>query len=306
MNKNIEVAVIIPAYNAEKTLLRAFLSTVNQGLLCQVVIINDQSNDNTLKVANEIADNYPNILVLNNDKNLGVSASRNKGIKAVETEYIAFLDADDVWLPNKLIKQKHSIENNENCILVTCDSLQVSPCGKVLKRAHLNKPPVAGFSAWKTLLEYNFIPTPTVFTRTDLVKECLGFDENLKVAEDLNLWIKLAMKGQVTVINEVLVHYFEYQGSLMKTGEKNPSAVIIDMIEQHIINNPLLTKEEVKSIYSKRYFELGLQNLNHLETAKYWFKKSIEAGNSKWVINRILVRAFLVKKLRVFILRQKH
>jgi glycosyltransferase involved in cell wall biosynthesis len=300
MNKNIEVAVIIPAYNAEKTLLRAFLSTVNQGIGCQVVIINDQSNDQTLNIANEISDNYPDVLVLNNDKNLGVSASRNKGIKAVDTEYIAFLDADDVWLPNKLLKQKRSIENTDNCILVTCDSLQISPCGKVLKRAHLNKRPVTGFNAWKTLLEYNFIPTPTVFTRTALVKECMGFDENLKVAEDLNLWIKLAMKGQVTVINEVLVHYFDYQGSLMKTGEENPAVVIIDMIKQHIDNNPLLTRVEMKNIYSKRYFELGLQNLNDFDSAKFWFGKSIKYGIPSWKVNKILLRALLKNKFNDF------
>ncbi|MGZ5551904.1 MAG: glycosyltransferase family 2 protein, partial [Nitrososphaeraceae archaeon] len=213
--KRPDVSIIIPAYNAEKTLLRSFYSTLNQGVSNEVIIIDDASSDQTVTIAQQIVLRFNNVKLFINPKNSGVSASRNSGINEAQGKYIAFLDADDVWLPNKLHKQKIAFEKTHNCTLVTCDSLQINPSGKVLKQAHKNKVPVSGISAWKTLLQYNFIPTPTVFTKTQLVRELKGFNENLKVAEDLDLWISLAKKGNVCVLNEILVHYFDYKNSLM-------------------------------------------------------------------------------------------
>lgn len=303
LNEICEVTVIIPAYNAEKTLMRAFLSTRNQGLNSSVIIIDDCSSDGTPQISSEIQNSFPNVQFLRNNTNLGVSATRNIGIQLAKTEYISFLDADDVWLANKLIKQKRLLEKTPDCTLVTCNCLQIAPNGRVLKEGHKNRVPVSGIDAWKTLLEYNFIPTPTVFTRTELVKSVHGFDESLKVAEDLDLWIKLAKKGRVAVESSVLVHYFDYEGSLMKTGDANSANTVWNMVKSHVQFEEKLTSSEKHNIYANRLFGLAkIHLLDDVEKAYELFEEAISHGYSKTEIFKIRLK---VKLKNIFLMLRR-
>ncbi|ALO36457.1 hypothetical protein CMT41_18200 [Colwellia sp. MT41] len=291
MLKN-NVSVIIPAFNAEKTLKRAFLSTLEQGIDNEVIIINDKSSDKTLEIANYLADKYKNIIVLDNEVNIGVSATRNRGISIAKGEYVAFLDADDIWLPLKLQKQLEVFKLTPNCVLVSCDCLQVSPSGKALKRGHINKPPVTGTHAWITLLKYNFMPTPTVVTKTDLALKFGGFDQKYKIAEDLDLWIKIAKEGSVAIVEEVLVHYFDYDGSLMKVGEIDPAVVILNMLDKHVKGEARISKKEYREIYKKRYYDFAIQNHNNYKKSKKYIDKSITCGLPLLVAYNFLIRSY--------------
>jgi len=106
------VSIIIPTYNSEKTIKRAIDSVLNQeglGTLfdVEIIISDDASTDNTLEICNE----YQVVVISNNDNSGGPNRGRNQGIKAASGDYIAFLDHDDEWLPNKLIKQLKEIDN---------------------------------------------------------------------------------------------------------------------------------------------------------------------------------------------------
>ncbi len=299
MNGECETTVIIPAYNAEKTLMRAFLSTRNQGLPCAVVIIDDNSKDKTADISKYIYTHFPNVTVLTNNINLGVSGARNRGISVAETEYIAFLDADDVWLPNKLFKQKILFNQIPNCTLVSCNCLQIAPNGNVLKEGHKNRTPVSGVDAWKTLLKYNYIPTPTVFTKTEFVRNVNSFDEELKVAEDLDLWIKLAKNGAVGVVNDVLVHYFDYEGSLMKTGDMNSADTVWTMVKGHTESEERLSIQEKRNIYSNRLFGLAqIHLLDDFNTANELFEEAISHGHPRLEINIIRSKLWLKKMIK--------
>jgi glycosyltransferase involved in cell wall biosynthesis len=109
------VSVIIPVYNAEKFIEKAILSALQQTEVDEVIVVNDGSKDNTLKIVETIQKTNPNIKLFhhNNKVNKGRSASRNLGIKNSSSNFIAFLDADDFYLKNRFTSDKKMFQENK-------------------------------------------------------------------------------------------------------------------------------------------------------------------------------------------------
>ncbi|MBQ0440422.1 glycosyltransferase family 2 protein [Providencia rettgeri] len=105
----------MPAYNAELTISNSIESVLNQTFIdFKLYIVNDCSTDDTLKIISKFDDKR--IIILNNEKNEGVAFSRNKAISKAKGKYIAFLDSDDLWLPNKLMAQLDKLENGYDIV----------------------------------------------------------------------------------------------------------------------------------------------------------------------------------------------
>ena len=111
----IEVSVIIPVYNAGKYVSDAVNSALSQPETKEVILIEDCSSDSSLEVCENISSTYDNVLLIRNRKNLGAGESRNVGIRAAKSEFIAFVDADDFYLPNRFREAKRVFENNAQC-----------------------------------------------------------------------------------------------------------------------------------------------------------------------------------------------
>ncbi|HEX8784945.1 MAG TPA: glycosyltransferase [Telluria sp.] len=255
----ITASVIIPAYNAAGTIVRALDSVRAQtGVGVEVIVIDDASADRTVEVVKNAIQEGENIRLVRLPKNSGASAARNAGIREARGRYLAFLDADDVWLPGKLARQVAAIEADPDITLVSCNSQMTSVSGTALKEGHVNRPPVAGRDAWKTLLVYNFLPTPTILTRTALVRELGGFDEALAVGEDLDLWIKLAIRGKIAVLPEILINYYDMNNSLMKRHGGQTGTIVVPMLERHIREQAAkLTPAEVRYMRGSRSFRMA-------------------------------------------------
>jgi hypothetical protein len=156
------------------------------------------------------------------------------------------------------MKQVDAIEADPAVTLVTCNSQMTSATGVPLKEGHVNRPPAAGEDAWKTLLVYNFLPTPTILTRTQLVRELGGFDEALAVGEDLDLWIKLAVRGKVAVLPEILIKYYDLNNSLMKRHGGQAGEIVVPMLERHIREQTAkLSRREVRTMRGTRSFRMA-------------------------------------------------
>jgi hypothetical protein len=253
----LRVSVIIPAFNAARTIIRAIDSVRQQNIgALEIIVIDDGSADDTVAVVRNNIGSGENIHILKMRNNSGVSAARNAGINIARGEYLAFLDADDVWLPAKLHQQIARMEEDATITLVSCNSRLISESGVPLKEGHLNRPPVEGSAAWKTLLVYNFIPTPTVLTRTALVKSLGGFDVTLAVGEDLDLWIKLGIQGRIAILPEILINYYDIAGSLMKRHSSRTATILLPMLERHIATQrQRLTLREIRTIRGQRSFQ---------------------------------------------------
>ena len=202
-NKNtFSISVVIPMYNSEKTILKALLSVVNQTYLpAEIIIVNDGSTDNSQKIVEEfiINNNKQYSFLLLNKSNGGVSSARNIGIKRATGEYIAFLDSDDRWLPEKLQKQMMFFRDNEDIdLLATNRNNEIVDSFMGIKFSTLTK------ISSKLLLFKNFLSPPTVVMKKSIVNEIGYFDENQRYAEEGDFWIRVCKDNNCYLLNESL------------------------------------------------------------------------------------------------------
>lgn len=215
MSTKASVSVIIPCYNSSNTITRAVTSVFSQTVLpLEIILIDDASQDNTLEILHGIQAEHGEdwIKVIPFTENRGPSAARNAGWEQAKAEYIAFLDADDSWHPQKVEIQYGWMQKNPSIVLtghqirladlnyqIPCYSQKQIPAKQVSKRAFLLK---------------NFFSTPTVMMQRRILHR---FDEDQRFAEDYLLWLKtLFFYGDVFFIN--LPMAFIYKSAYGEAG----------------------------------------------------------------------------------------
>jgi glycosyltransferase involved in cell wall biosynthesis len=268
------VSVVIPAFNAETTIERSVQSVRAQTYPnIEIIIVNDGSKDCTAAIVKTFRDKR--IRLLNLDYNQGAAAARNHGIAISKGAFIAFLDADDEWHPEKLGLQVDAIRRDEETILVTCNSVLVGLKGDILSHGHLKHPPLGGREGWKGLLRENFIPTPTAMVRRRDLEKVGGFNERLPVGEDLDLWIRLSLLGSVCVLQETLVTIHVLSDSLMRRYSRRELDHVMPMLERHICEQAnRLSPGEIRSIRGKRFYDFAARLMwqgGYLEAAPLFF-----------------------------------
>ena len=195
-------SVIIPAYNCERFIMQSIQSALSQTYRnLEVIVIDDCSTDSTYKCICSIRRSDSRIIALQNPHNLGVAKTRNIGFQSSSGDYIALLDGDDLWLPNKLQLQIEQLENTHASICCSAYDC-ISENGQVLRK-RFTPPNDPSFSR---LLKQNFIGCSTaVFRRTiiDLIQMHPTFFH-----EDYVFWLEATQAGfDITAINIPLVHY---------------------------------------------------------------------------------------------------
>ncbi|MDY6898228.1 MAG: glycosyltransferase [Cyanobacteriota bacterium] len=198
-----KVSVIIPAYNAMNYLPQTVESLLKQSFTdFEVIIVNDGSSDGIEKWANTITDNRVKLI---SQKNQGTAVARNTGIADAEGAYIAFLDSDDLWEENLLEKQVHCLDNNPGVGLVYAWVKSIDAKGNDLGQIYGHDS--EGY-VWEKLLEGNIIWSGSAaMVRRDCFEKSGVFDANLKLAEDWEMWIRIAKNYSFAVIKEPLVSY---------------------------------------------------------------------------------------------------
>ena len=197
------ISVIIPVYNAarylEETLASVFAQTYRD---YEVIVVNDGSTDESaLVLAPYARDGRIRYL---DQANAGVAAARNRALREAGGELVAFLDADDLWLPEKLEKQVHLLTRQPGVGLVYADLVNFYPGGDEAYSLFQVKQPAAGW-VLDRLFYGNFVPTPTVVVRLAVLKEVGLFDESIQINEDVDLFLRLAERCEFAYVDEVLV-----------------------------------------------------------------------------------------------------
>lgn len=209
------VSVIIPAYNCEKYLARAIESALAQCVPMEILVINDCSKDGTENVAKQYQ-KHPEVRYMKNEKNLGAARTRNRGVRLAQGKYVAFLDADDWWEPDKLKKQLALIEREQVVLCCTARelvNLEGASLGKVIS---VNK-----MIDYHRLLRHNCINCSSVLL---LRKVALEFPmEHEDSHEDYITWLRILKKyGRACAVNEPLLKY--RVSTTGKSGSKWKSA----------------------------------------------------------------------------------
>lgn len=183
------VTVIMPAYNAERFIEEAIRSVMGQTVGdWELLVIDDGSRDGTCAVAQRLAAEDPRIRLLRNDTNMGVARTRNRGFDLCRSPYVALLDSDDAWHPEKLERQLTRLEESGADLCYTSYGIMGIRSQKV--RADYLVPEQADF---KRLLKENVIGCSTVLLKTGLVRQ-YHFETDLH-HEDYALWVRLLHDG---------------------------------------------------------------------------------------------------------------
>ena len=202
---NFSVSVVIPAYNATRTIVRTLESVRNQtraDLIHEVIVVNDGSKDDTVQVVNEYAQTHPELPVVLIDKqNGGVSTARNAGMKAAGGSWIALLDSDDEWVPEKLQLQYETVCANPQIDFLGGNHYDnvISILGKKITALHK--------ATVKELCIKSFPQPSTVVMKKEIFDTLGGFDETRRYAEDGQYFCKVCAHYGYYYMPQQLVVY---------------------------------------------------------------------------------------------------
>ncbi len=214
LDNSFSISVVIPTFNRLIYLERAIKSVLNQTIsVNEIIIVDDGSDDGTSEF---IHSNYPNLKYIF-QSNSGVSAARNTGIKAASSNWIAFLDSDDAWVTNKIQKQITELELNPEMNFCHSNEIWIRN-GREIKQKNTHKK-FGGFIFDKCLDKCRISPS-TVICRKSLLIKLNGFDEDLAICEDYDLWLRITSDNPVIYIEKpLIIKYGGHQDQLSRNSE---------------------------------------------------------------------------------------
>ncbi|MFM2609684.1 glycosyltransferase family 2 protein [Vibrio chagasii] len=239
-----KVSVVIPTYNCLDYLPKAIGSVLKQTHQdIELIIIDDNSNDGTSTYLASIQDHR---IVKLSTLGVGAPQARNLGIEKAEGEFIAFLDADDFWFPEKIERQlefhqrypemamsftnyEHLTEDYE--VIVDCFSYWSQFQNRQEQFININNP-------LEFIIENNVIGTSTVMVKADVFSQTDSFNADIKYGEDWELWLRMSENHQIGVLNSVEVGYLMRATSVTQTEDlKLRNLASIETILQRYQNN---------------------------------------------------------------------
>jgi len=198
------ISVIIPMYNAEESISFALNSVKKQTFPqkeFEIIIINDGSTDQSQVIVEKYITENPKMNInLINQINGGVSKARNAGLKISKGEYIALLDSDDEWLPEKIKIQINYFDNAS----INIDFLATARNNNKILSPYQIKNNLAEITFNKLLIRNEAQPSTVIFKRK-ILENTGYFDDNQRYAEDVNYWLKISLKNKMYILNQSLV-----------------------------------------------------------------------------------------------------
>ena len=240
------VSIIIPYYKKKDYIKKTINSILKQTYKkFEIIIINDEPGELSKNILSFLKKKDSRIKIINNKKNIGAGKSRNKGINIAKGKYIAFIDSDDLWKKNKLLKQiefmrKKNIEISHTSYEIIDDDLAI----RGTRQAKLTN--------YKKLIKSCDIGLSTVIIKKSLIKN-LRFP-NLKTKEDYVLWLEIAKKGKtIHALNTKLTQWRKSKNSLS-------SSVARKLTDGYYVYRHHLKFSVIKSLYSLLVLSINFLN----------------------------------------------
>lgn len=255
------VSVIIPTYNRAHYIAETIHSVFEQNFNdYEVIVIDDGSTDNT----EEVIKPYLDKITFIRKENGGPASARNEGIKIAEGEYIAFLDSDDLWLPEKLDYQLNYMAAYRDVGLTFTDAEVISGGNNETRKIIFTGQDLS----IKGLFERNFIPTLTVMVRKACIDNAGLFDESKGFigVEDYDMWLRIAMRYRLGHIPKILARYRRHANNLMGRDLERNYINRLKIIQEFIDNYPDFPSEfqiNMEEYYKNYYYRLGRKLYKH-------------------------------------------
>jgi len=199
------VSIVILAYNAEAYLRECLQSVVDQTYThLEILVIDDASSDNTLSICNQYARDDNRVSVLPQAENRGIAACRNQGIEHASGDFLAWLDSDDVAMPERIATQVGYLQDHPECVLVSSDLIIIDEGSRVVGARTY---PQSDAEIRKVLTRSNPFAQPASMLRKCVLDRVGKYDESLECCEDYDLFVRMATKGKVANIAMPLTRY---------------------------------------------------------------------------------------------------
>ena len=196
------ISVIIPVYNSAASIERCLSSVLAQTYKAdyQIIIVNDGSTDNSLEIINRYIQEHPSIdILVINKPNGGVSSARNAGLYAATGEWIALLDSDDEWLPDKIAVQIGIVNTHPEI-----DLLGTNVVGSQTRILWKLKDKLSPVKVWELFIKWH-PSTPTVIFRSEILKDVGVYDESMRYGEDGEFLLRICTQKNAWFTPEQLV-----------------------------------------------------------------------------------------------------
>ena len=282
MAPNPTVSVVVPAYNAARHIAECLESIQKQNaeVPFEVIVVDDGSTDDT----RERVARFPDVRLLRQE-NAGPSAARNHGIREARGQYVAFLDSDDLWTPDKLRVQMAVFEAHPEAALVFGDCRRFTDGGAMSETFFEESGYSAEFTGehglvaepYVRLFRGNYIPTGSVILRKSCLDETGMFDERRRYVEDLELWLRVALSFPLAYTTVVCQLKRQHQACVSNDTEKMTLAHFEILDEHRKVHGDLLRRHGVNlgPRYALGYSLLGdeAERQGRIADARRWYRK---------------------------------
>ncbi|MEA3554834.1 MAG: glycosyltransferase family A protein [Campylobacterota bacterium] len=198
-----KISVIIPTYNRSEFIVKTIQTVLNQTVkVDEVIVIDDGSTDDTQNILKPFCDTNLNKIKYIKQKNSGVSSARNLGIKISSNDWLCFLDSDDLWEDTKIEEQIKFHKQNKNILFSHTLELWLFNDKVIKQKKHQQKQ--SGF-CFKQNISNTLIGASTVMIHKSILDDVGLFDEDLKVCEDYDLWLRILYKYELGIIEKQLI-----------------------------------------------------------------------------------------------------
>jgi len=264
--KRSSVSVVIPTYNSGEFVTQAIESVLSQTVApAEIIVVDDGSTDDT---AAALAP-YENRIRYIYQENMGVSAARNRGVEAANGDFVAFLDADDIWHPQKLELQMDAFAKIPALGLLGTRGFFL-PFNELPRYDKLPSRPYS-FITWRQLVVKNHICSSSVIVRSSILNIAGDFDTTLQGPEDRDLWLRIAEISTVVNLNIPLVGYRIVPGSVSQQPQRcqaGMQSILRKLDDRHAWRGRWLLRQKAKSYIDHSCAYLYEATGNHRDALK--------------------------------------
>lgn len=296
-----KVSVIIPAFNCRRYIEETVESALNQTYPdIELIVVDDASTDKTCEILKRYGEK---LTVINHKNNKGPSGARNTGIQHAGGEYVAFLDHDDIWVRDKLEKQMELFKQDDKIALVYSNGYKFDLSGKSRGFFFEGVKPHRGF-IFEKLLADNFIPTSSVVIKKDVLNEVGLFKQNFLIAQDFDLYLRIAERYPVDYVDEVLFKYRILPDGFSTRKKKLAFEEAIEInrsYQKKFISGNRKILRDLRKRMAKHMFYIAmwsLENTTRIDALR-WYLKCIRTGAFDYKIAVSSVFFIMPKRIAV-------
>lgn len=283
-----QISVVIPAYNAERTIMKTIESVQQQTFKdFDLIVINDGSTDRTLEILQSIEDERLKIFSYENG---GLPTARNRGLSHATGEFITFIDADDLWIADKLETQLAALQQHPEAGVAYSLTYFMYEKGETFA-FHPCPPTLFEGNVYDKLLVSDFIRSGSnVLLRKQAIDSVGGFDATLRSCEDWDCWLRLAAKWTFVVVPKYQILYRQASGAMSSKVETMKEAALTAMEKAYRAAPPELQhlKKQTMTSFYKYVADLYLQHSSDTNAVT-------QAGQNLWAAIRLQPQTLLAQ-----------